>query len=171
MVEISGGEILAMATAVVNKWYGGEKRDREELVSAGCLGVCKAVRNFNEGMGWKFSTFAYRCARNEISMYLRGERKWRDMVEWDEVGEDSMVGEDGREHWNGEVESSGLADFIRGMGARERYVIEEIMRGRKQTEIAGEVGCSRQQINRIVNDIRKKVCERFEYRNGGVFER
>ena len=43
----------------------------DDLYDIGLIGLVKAANTFDEGREFKFNTYAIRCIRNEISMYIR----------------------------------------------------------------------------------------------------
>ena len=49
-----------------------------ELLSAGYVGYAKALQTFAKGKNVKFSTYAYRCIKNEILYFLRREKRHKD---------------------------------------------------------------------------------------------
>lgn len=54
------------------KRFSGKGVDYEDIVAAGCVGLIKAVDNFDETMGFKLSTYAVPAILGEI------KRIWRD---------------------------------------------------------------------------------------------
>lgn len=48
----------------------------DELISVGNVGLVKAAASFNPQKKFRLSTYACRCIRNEILMYLRKARKY-----------------------------------------------------------------------------------------------
>ncbi len=53
---------------------------QDELISAGSIGLLKAVKTFNYDKGSSFSTYATRCINNEILMLLRADKKFQNQV-------------------------------------------------------------------------------------------
>lgn len=49
---------------------------KDELFSVGNLGLAKANKNYTQSVSAKFTTYAYRCIFNEISNYIRTEKKY-----------------------------------------------------------------------------------------------
>jgi RNA polymerase sporulation-specific sigma factor len=49
-----------------------------ELLSAGLVGYAKGLQTFMKGKNVKFSTYAYRCIKNEILYFLRREKRHKD---------------------------------------------------------------------------------------------
>lgn len=52
----------------------------EDLFSVGTIGLIKAVNSFSLDRNVKLSTFAGKCIKNEILMYLRKEKKYSDFT-------------------------------------------------------------------------------------------
>lgn len=52
----------------------------EDLFSIGTIGLIKAVNSFSLDRNVKLSTFASKCIRNEILMYLRKEKRYSNSV-------------------------------------------------------------------------------------------
>ena len=49
-----------------------------KLLSTGYVGYAKALDTYQKGKNVKFSTYAYRCIKNEILYFLRREKRHRD---------------------------------------------------------------------------------------------
>ncbi len=64
-------ENLGLVHAVAKK-FTGKGVDYEDIVSAGCIGLIKAIDNFDESKGFKLSTYAVPAILGEI------KRIWRD---------------------------------------------------------------------------------------------
>ncbi len=61
--------------AHIAKKYTTSKRDADDLISIGAVGLIKAVSTFKPGMGNTLATYASKCIENEILMSLRTEKK------------------------------------------------------------------------------------------------
>ena len=70
--------------AHVVKKYQCQDYDTEDLLSAGTIGLIKAINTFNTGKNIKLATYASRCIENEILMYLRRNSKTKLEVSIDE---------------------------------------------------------------------------------------
>ncbi|MBR3988247.1 MAG: sigma-70 family RNA polymerase sigma factor [Clostridia bacterium] len=64
-------ENLGLVHSVAKK-FTGKGVDYEDIVSAGCIGLIKAIDNFDESKGFKLSTYAVPAILGEI------KRIWRD---------------------------------------------------------------------------------------------
>lgn len=74
---------LRLVAHIVKKYGGTEEAD--DLISAGSLGLIKAINTFKEGHNTQFSTYASRCIENEILMLLRVNKKHKNCVSLEET--------------------------------------------------------------------------------------
>ena len=58
---------------IINKYYP-ERRNDEDIIQVGMIGLWKAIELFDESKGYKFSTFATTVIRNAIKQELRSEK-------------------------------------------------------------------------------------------------
>ena len=61
--------------AHIAKKYASPKRDSDDLISIGTVGLIKAVFTFNTSKSKTLAAYAARCIENEILMSLRAEKK------------------------------------------------------------------------------------------------
>lgn len=70
-------EQLVMENAALVKFvakrYLNRRREFDDLYQLGCLGLLKAIRNFNVDLGVQFSTYAVPLILGEIRRYLRDD--------------------------------------------------------------------------------------------------
>ncbi len=69
---------LRLVAHVVKKYNGSEEAD--DLISAGSLGLIKAINTYKTGHGTQFSTYAAKCIENEILMLLRVNKKHKNTI-------------------------------------------------------------------------------------------
>ncbi|MBP5193460.1 MAG: sigma-70 family RNA polymerase sigma factor, partial [Clostridia bacterium] len=62
----------------VKKYQGAESAD--DLISAGSIGLIKAINTFEPSKGTQLATYTARCIENEILMLLRSNKKHRNVV-------------------------------------------------------------------------------------------
>lgn len=67
---------LRLVLSVVQR-YSYKKTDCDDLFQIGCVGLCKAVDNFNTDLDVKFSTYAVPMIIGEIRRYLRESNSLR----------------------------------------------------------------------------------------------
>jgi RNA polymerase sporulation-specific sigma factor len=75
--------------AHVAKKYSGTGRDTDDLISAGTIGLIKAIDTFDESKGNRLAAYASRCIDNELLMMFRQERKYiREVSIYEPLGMD-----------------------------------------------------------------------------------
>lgn len=77
---------IALVKLVVNKYFwSNSKEEYEDLVSAGTIGLIKAVRSFDPNNRATFSTYATKCISNEVCMFLRKQKRHGKNLSLDEL--------------------------------------------------------------------------------------
>ena len=61
---------LRLVLSIIQR-FGGRKESADDLFQVGCIGLIKAIDNFNIDVGVKFSTYAVPMIIGEIRRYLR----------------------------------------------------------------------------------------------------
>ncbi len=74
---------LRLVAHIVKKYSGSEEAD--DLISAGSLGLIKAINTYKDGFNTQFSTYASRCIENEILMLLRVNKKHKTNISIEEA--------------------------------------------------------------------------------------
>ena len=67
---------LRLVLSIVQR-FTGRKENLDDLFQVGCIGLCKAVDNFNVELEVKFSTYAVPMIIGEIRRYLRDNSSMR----------------------------------------------------------------------------------------------
>jgi RNA polymerase sigma factor (sigma-70 family) len=62
---------LKLVKVIANNYRLKSKHQFDDLYQVGCIGLIKAVENFDPSKGFKFSTYAYPMISGEISHYIR----------------------------------------------------------------------------------------------------
>ena len=151
-----------------------------ELLSAGYVGYAKGLQTFKKGKNVKFSTYAYRCIKNEILYFLRREKRHKD----NDVSLSKPMSTDK----NGNVMTVESTISTEDMGARsledevstnetikiminiiDEYLTETeatiiksrygigMIKPRTQKEIADEIGMSQANISKLEKGITDKI--------------
>ena len=120
----------------------------DDIVQAGMLGLCKAAEKWDEKRG-KFSSFAWKCIRNTISLELRYRNKHKGILSLDyeydddEDGtttlQDTIVGDK-------DIAFSEFSDFAETLKPNQLKIIDLRQRGLSIEEVAKQLGCSRQNV-------------------------
>ncbi|RIV18894.1 RNA polymerase sporulation sigma factor SigK [Alicyclobacillaceae bacterium I2511] len=159
------------------KKFESPREELDDLISVGTIGLIKAVESYERTQGTKLATFAARCIRNEILMYLRSNKKHRrpaflsETVGMDKDGNEmtlaDLLGSDPDEvvdqadlTW----ERDKLYTKLPALPDREREVICKrfgLPDGyeRTQREIAIEMGISRSYVSRIERKALNRLSE------------
>lgn len=153
--------------AHVAKKYAAPRRDQDDLISIGTVGLIKAVSTFDLNKNRSLATYAARCIENEILMSLRAEKKQSGEVFLsDPIGQDGDGNELSLADVLGseadavprEAESSILSETVQkavetALSERECTVIKlryGLINGRcmPQREVAAVLGISRSYVSR-----------------------
>ncbi len=149
----------------------------EDLISIGTIGLIKAINTFNPTKNIKLATYASRCIKNEILMYLRRNNKTRMEVsideplnvDWDgnELLLSDILGTDEDIIYRDietEVEKNLLRHAVDKLSEREKTIVElrfglKDPRGEEMTqkEVADLLGISQSYISRLEKKIMKRL--------------
>ena len=167
--------------AHVVKKYQCQDYDTEDLLSAGTIGLIKAVNTFDVDKGSRLATYAARCVENEILMLLRaGKKRAKEVSLFEPIGTDkdgetvSLV--DVIEMENPKTIDQLILDqdikelyqaFDQKLTENEKQVISMrygLFKGKEHTqrEVAGVLGISRSYVSRIEKKAIGKMREEFE---------
>lgn len=69
---------LRLVVHIAKKYQGSENSD--DLISAGSIGLIKAINTYKPSKGTMLATYTARCIENEILMLLRSNKKHRNVV-------------------------------------------------------------------------------------------
>ncbi len=162
---------LRLCAHIANKYAArgklSRRRELDDLISIGTIGLIKAVDSFSPEKG-SLSNYASRCIENEIRMSLRTEKKLVGEVSMEEpLGRDregnertvlDLVGTDGEEIFDQvrrTMEGERLRSFMdRSLNKREKRVLSlRFGLGGEapltQQQVADRIGISRSYISRI----------------------
>ncbi len=166
---------LRLVAHIVKK-YHNTRRETDDLISIGTVGLIKAISTFDRKKGTRLATYAARCIENEILMCIRSDKKTRSEVSLqDPIG----VDKEGNEISLMDILGSDADDIIDEVDLRIqvkrlynkmksalkdrertivilRYGLSEV--GCKtQREIAKQLGISRSYVSRIEKRAIKKL--------------
>lgn len=133
------------------------------------IGLCKAAKTYDETKS-KFSTYAYKCMRNELYANWNSTKKESAIPEHIVVSYDAL-----KRHGDSDNQSYSLefiedsqpydnmmydimcTEFADRLSEKERKIFFYLAAGFRQTDIAHELGCSQQVVSYHVKQIRKRV--------------
>lgn len=143
---------LGLVYRVVNEDFANYASFRDDLEQEGMLGLWTACKTFDEARGTAFSTYATKCIRNKIAMFLRKELRHRSRC----VSLDKMIDED-----------RGDGTFIEEVVAEDNREAKEIVEVMKKYDSWGIIelkldGKTQRQIAKILNVNEATISERFK---------
>ena len=169
---------LRLVAHIVKK-YEHSKEDADDLISIGVIGLIKGIDSFSNKHGTRLTTYAARCAENEILMYFRNSKKRSKDVSLNEpIGFDK----DGNEITFLDVLKTPKPDFAMDihnqnnikhlkkyysvLNEREKEIIDKRygLTNEKeitQKEIADSLGISRSYVSRIEKRALTKLLREF----------
>ena len=71
--------------AHISKKYESKNISNDDLISIGTIGLIKGIDSYNKSKGVKLTTYAAKCAENEILMYFRTNKKYNNTISLNEV--------------------------------------------------------------------------------------
>ena len=152
----------------IAKQFDG-KMDSDELVAIAMLGLVKSADSFNPEYGFKFSSFSSACIQKEILYALRRAKKTFLDIPIDTVvacGEnDELKIEDtlydlNTEKYFQEIEDNQTVHSILSnerLTSKERMILDQWIKGKKQKEIARDIGQTQANVSRTLKKIFKKL--------------
>ncbi len=75
---------LRLVAHIVKK-YENKSISNDDLISIGTIGLIKGIDSYNKQKGVKLTTYAAKCAENEILMYFRSNKKYNNNISLNDV--------------------------------------------------------------------------------------
>ena len=167
--------------AHITKKYPNYRKETEDLISIGTIGLIKAVNTFTPEKKVRLATYAARCIENEILMYIRQSKKHhtdcslQDTVGFDKDGSEialqdriADVGRSIDEEVETKLEIINIMEKMsKNLTEREKQILKLRygLTGAKeltQREIAKILGISRSYVSRIEKKALSKLGENEE---------
>ena len=120
---------LRLVLSVIKR-FSSSAENVDDLFQIGCIGLIKAIDNFDSTLGVKFSTYAVPMIIGEIRRYLRDNNSIR----------------------------LSLSEAMKRLNDRERHIISlRFFEGKTQTEVADMIGISQAQVSRLEKNALKAM--------------
>jgi RNA polymerase sigma factor (sigma-70 family) len=154
---------MALVNFMINRYFPLLRGD-EDAFQTGCVGLCKAARQFDESKGFKFSTLASKCIWGEL---VQQERKKQTQQRFNLV--DNVFINDGKELSIFEIIDSGthteetamsdlsLGRIMAGLNERQKLVAKCLTHGYTQDQIARRIRKSQATISRTLSLIKAEL--------------
>jgi RNA polymerase sporulation-specific sigma factor len=75
---------LRLVAHIVKK-YENKNISSDDLISIGTIGLIKGIDSYNKNKGVKLTTYAAKCAENEILMHFRSNKKYNNNISLNDV--------------------------------------------------------------------------------------
>lgn len=75
---------LRLVAHIVKK-YETKNVSSDDLISIGTIGLIKGIDSYNKDKGVKLTTYAAKCAENEILMYFRSNKKYNNNISLNDI--------------------------------------------------------------------------------------
>ena len=131
---------------------------KDDIISEGFVGLCKAAKNYNPDLNVKFVTYATKLIVTNMLLYIRDNKK---IVERTIMLEDFAtpvsigISEDA-------TLLNQVVDYLRKTLSDKSFKIFQMwLSGVPQVEIAKTVGCTPQNISTLIRKISEKVKRKF----------
>ncbi len=169
---------LRLVAHIVKK-YERKNISSDDLISIGTIGLIKGIDSYNKEKGVKLTTYAAKCAENEILMYFRSNKKYNNNLSLNDViGHDKDGGDitliDILEENTESVESNveyiddvkHLSKYLNVLNERELKIIKMRYgllneKEKTQKEIAKLLHISRSYVSRIEKRALIKMLREF----------
>lgn len=171
---------LRLVAHIVKK-YSNARKESEDLISIGTVGLIKAITTFDQDKGIRLATYAAKCIENEILMHIRATKKiqnevyLQDTIGTDKEGNEITLMDVIKNEAESVTEQVELKMQVKRMynkmkdilKNREKLVLEMrygLMNGaaRTQREIAQMLGISRSYVSRIEKKAIKKLSKELK---------
>ena len=158
---------LRLVLSVIKR-FSNSSENADDLFQIGCIGLIKAIDNFDTTLNVRFSTYAVPMIIGEIRRYLRDNNAIRvsvyalDAIQspmslyepvYTEGGDTLYIMDQLSDKKNKEenwVQNLALQDAVARLNERERQIIRmRFYEGQTQMEVAREIGISQAQVSRL----------------------
>lgn len=139
----------------------------EDYYDLAAIGLCRAAIMFDPEKGYKFSTYAYTSMQNEILQELRkgsvAKRSGAAVLSFENplAGVEEITIGDTIQATRGDPEEEIIKEDVRiaisEMKPKDREVINLVMQGYKQREVAKIANTNQVQVSRVVKRLRDKL--------------
>lgn len=153
-------ENMGLVYSIINKEYPTYIHD-DDLIQSGMVGLCKAAQYWDETKS-KFSTYAWRCIRNEINQEFINRKPHSKNISLEtKVGEDLTLGEVLMGDDN--IPYLDQDTFLLQLNDDERSVFSKYTLGIPTEEIAESCGMSLQKTRKIIRLVKLKWRKHYGY--------
>ena len=142
---------LRLVLSVVQK-FAGRGENLDDLFQVGCIGLIKAIDNFDPNLNGRFSTYGVPMSLGEIRRFLR-------------VNKTVRVSRAMRDLAAPGISDIMFRDTVRPLSPRERKIIAlRYLSGQTQMQVAKKIGISQAQVSRLEKSALSRIKEQISCR-------
>lgn len=173
--ELSGGEMMAIATDIYNKKFSKSGIDRDDLIMEGVLGILDYQERYDAELG-KLSSYVCKCAYGRMLTYYRKQKVHIDNCESYEDF-DWVIGSD--VDFASEVKDSNYVygakiEILKGIeesNLLRQKIVSDLLDGKKQCNVAVLNNVSKQYVSVVWQSFCATARERYKLVDGEILER
>jgi len=142
-------------------------RYKEDLISEGMVGLCKAANSYDPDRGVRFTTYSSMCIRNEMLMFLRklnrqvnAEVSLQDTIGYDADGRELTyedIIEDESQSPDHFLADAIAKEFTEQQKPLDREILKALQSGHKQSEIGEMLGIKQPTVCRHIRAMKKQA--------------
>jgi len=142
-------------------------RYKEDLISEGMVGLCKAANAYDPDRGVRFTTYSSMCIRNEMLMFLRrinrqvnAEVSLHDTIGIDADGNEltyADVIEDESQTPDNFLIDATAKEFTESQKPLDREILKALQEGHKQSQIGQMLGIKQPTVCRHIRKMKKQA--------------
>lgn len=150
---------------LIYKFANMKNVNAEEFYDIFAIGLCKAASIYEPSRGYKFSTLACKCMETEYNSYWRHELNLQHIPQSSVLSYNTMVSDEDSAQFldiisnsagNRSVNTFGVEveEFNSRLSDTQRVVLHMLMDGEREVDIARYMGCTRQNVHRVKEQIK-----------------
>lgn len=161
-------ELAAKNHNLIYRYAAIKEVSLDEFYGVFAIGLCKAARVYDASTGYKFSTLAFRSMENEYKNYWRHELNSSHIPSDQIVSYHAVIDQEKNEcdflatalnKRNAcaiDTSRVEIVEFFRSLSTIQRIILNGLLYGYSESELGEYIGCTKSNVNRIKQQIRKK---------------
>ena len=153
---MSWEEMQKVVKFLFKKYFSQYRSFKDDLISCGYIGICKAQKKFDASKGVKFLDYAYPCIINEMRRFLSKELKhYNNRI--DDIDKVKDIIPDAPELI--------MAEYDMPINEKDRELIKMLYEGYSFSEIGRERGVSYYSVSKRIKRIQNRCKAQLEADN------
>lgn len=143
-------------------------QNEDDIISEGMIGLIRAADTFDESKGKKFSTYAVKCIHNAMLQYIRKISKYwgKEVSIYEPICKDTdgstlcyadIIEDETPSNCFEECAKTLIDEKIEQLPEKDREIMQAVIAGYKQKEIAAMMGIRQPTISRRIKKIQYRL--------------